>query len=685
MENSWKKPQDYTNRVPSSRFNLSGMKSTTMFQGLNYPIRFDKVMAGDRWSLDMADLLQSDPMLGPQKGAYRLTFSVWFESDFNLYGWMRENTQQTTSEILTNRKHTFSVPAIPSGSTGQRYLFADVRSGEVSEGEELSSDVVSEYLVGLADYRDPAVFRPARVSDNGTTLMYGGVVGRGGLLDYIGIPPGYQGVPSSTFNPSFENEFLADFILAYYDIMRCGFMNTQTRVSDAVNSSFIPVVGNTKDFVAAASAGPQSLLGAVGTFTDFLTSDDLDGFYRWLRNQEDGIHFSVDSDVVDSTSYDASLQQNPNPLSDPDKYYRWMFSKLVAYAMQPSGGLCCAQFRPDVYRNLLSVDVGKTKSYVSTMGGQFSIDTLRFQNKLQRVIDRFDISGGRISSWLRTLWGVETRRNFATPELLGVVSHIMDAQTITAVSQTGEIGGDSSTDVGTMRGNFSDAKKHKRINFVATEPGTLVVIAQLVPIVSYSQNIDPALRHLNFADDYNPEFSQLGFQDVPMSDYTALPTSSEEELDIGSYTVDVENLAPSWQDDTAVLDEVLGRNIAFVHLMTSTNRTHGEFSNLGSRDYWVNQRRYTRYFQRDFKYQAARFVANSEHPGESYYEFDGTKTGYSLGARNHISPYVDPLDYQYPFASQTFFDPHWYLDVWIDAKVTRKIGKRFMPNLERND
>lgn len=657
-----------------------------MFQGLNYPIRFDKVMAGDRWSIDMADLLQSDPMLGPLKGAYRITFSVWFESDFNLYGWMRDNTQQSTSEILTNRKHTFVVPAAPYVSKDTTFI-ADIDANDFSIGDGLGESDVDSYAVsGLVDYRNPLNTGPI-VLDNQDEIVRNGVVGRGGLLDFIGIPPGYMGVPKESDLPVFNNEFLADFILAYYDIMRCGFMNTQTRNSDpqtgtVTDTSFIPVVGN-RAALDYLNSVPQSLSGATSQIFDYLTARDLDDFYRWLRNQDDGFKFNVDDLVIRVGNQSLSLNDNPHQRGTDD-YWRWFFTKLVTYSMLPSGGLCAAQYRPDVYRNLLSVDVGKTKSYVQTSNGQFSIDTLRFQNKLQRVIDRFDISGGRISSWLRTLWGVETRRNFATPELLGVVSHVMDARTITAVSQTGAVGADDSTDVGTMRGNFSDAKSHKRINFVATEPGTLVVIAQLVPIVSYSQNIDPALRHLNFADDYNPEFAQLGFQDVPLSDYTALPVSETDNFELGYVSFDVQGLSESWRDDSSVLDEVLGRNIAFVHLMTSTNRTHGEFSNFGSRDYWVNQRRFTRYFQTEFKYPSAVLNTDFNTTG-SMYQYDGMKSGYSLGARNTISPYVDPLDFQYPFTSQTLFDPHWYLDVWFDCKVTRKIGKRFMPNLERND
>lgn len=677
MENSWKKPQDYTNKVPSAMHNLSGMKSTTMFQGLNYPIRFDKVMAGDRWNVDIADLLQSDPMLGPIKGAYRLTFSVWFESDFNLYSWMRDNTQQSTSEILTNRKHTFAVPAVPTIGFETFYYIDESLDNPTPVGQEVDAQ---SFRAGLVDYRDPSVAGPMEMHNSP------GVVGRGGLLDFIGIPPGYQGIPSGDpENPyRLNNSFCADYILAYLDIMRCGFMNTQTRFVDpstgvATNTSFIPIVGN-RSSIQYLSSGPQSFDGAKSNLFDYVTADDLDGFFRWLRNQDDGFNFGFDTHVVTPGNISLSLKDNPYQRGTDD-YWRWFFNKIVAYSMLSSGGLFAAQYRPDVYRNLLSVDVGKTKSYVTTESGQFSIDTLRFQNKLQRVIDRYDVSGGRISSWLRSVWGVETRRNFATPELLGVMSHVMDARTITAVSQTGEIGGDASTDVGTMRGNFDDAKKHHKLSFVATEPGTFVVIAQLVPIVSYSQNIDPALRNLNFADDYNPEFSQLGFQDVPISDYTALPTSSTFEHDSDFLSVSIEDLSSDWRESTDVLDEVVGRNIAFVHLMTSTNRTHGEFSNLGSRDYWVNQRRYTRYFTRDFKYSSA---VKSIKEANLYFS-DGVKTGYTLGARTMISPYVDPLDYQYPFASQTLFDPHWYLDVWIDAKVVRKIGKRFMPNLERND
>lgn len=681
MENSWKKPQDYTNKVPSAMHNLSGMKSTTMFQGLNYPIRFDKVMAGDRWNVDMADLLQSDPMLGPVKGAYRLTLSVWFESDFNLYGWMRDNTQQSTSEILTNRKHTFSVPAVPTDAFETFYYIDERLYDPTPVGQEVTADI---FKAGLVDYRDPSVAGPMVINEAGDSVLRPGVVGRGGLLDFIGIPPGYQGVPGDPDSvEDLFNNFCADYILAYLDIMRCGFMNTQTRYVDpstgvTTNTSFIPIVGN-RASIDYLSSGPQSLDGAKSNLFDYLTADDLDGFFRWLRNQEDGYAFSFDTGILRQASAALSLKDNPHQRGT-DQYWRWFFSKIVSYSMLSSGGLCAAQYRPDVYRNLLSVDVGKTKSYVTTESGQFSIDTLRFQNKLQRVIDRYDVSGGRISSWLRSVWGVETRRNFATPELLGVMSHVMDARTITAVSQTGEIGGDASTDVGTMRGNFDDAKKHHKLSFVATEPGTFVVIAQLVPIVSYSQNIDPALRHLNFADDYNPEFSQLGFQDVPISDYTALPTSQMYEYDANEVSFPVEILTGDWKESPDVLDEVVGRNIAFVHLMTSTNRTHGEFSNFGSRDYWVNQRRYTRYFVRDFKYSSARLDTETGN-----YLADGIKIGTTLGARTMISPYVDPLDYQYPFASQTLFDPHWYLDVWIDAKVVRKIGKRFMPNLERND
>lgn len=672
MAVEFKKPQDYVNKVPSSVFNLSHTFSSTIFQGLNVPIKFEKVRAGDRWSIDMADLIQSDPMLGPMKGAFRLTFSVWFESDFNLYGWMRDNDQQTTSEILTADRHAFQIPVFPGGSKKFTNVFDESRStlANTPIGSVIESDYVRSLgISGLQDYRDPRVFGPGIL--DGDTIVRPGAVGRGSLLDYCGFAPGYQGVSA------IKNEipyYCADFLLSYLDIMRCGFTNTQTR-DESNSSSFIPMVGNrlSIDQLYASPTSPD--MDSRNIFAN-VTLKDLDGFFKWLRNQEDGVSFGINDYLITEASQDLPFERNPYQYGSDD-YWKFFFQKIVSASCLPHGGLFSAQFRPDVYRNLLSVDVGKTKSYVDTSQGQFSIDTLRFQNKLQRVIDRFDISGGRISSWLRTLWGVETRRRFSTPELLGVMSHVMDTRTITAVAQTGSIGGDDSTDVGTMRGNVDDMRKHKRISFVASEPGTLVVIAQLVPIVSYCQNIRPELREVNFADEYNPEFAQLGYQDVPLSDYSVLSTSEPSIYDGDYVSVDTFDTVPP------DLTKVVGRNVAWVHLMTSTNRVHGEYSNFGTRDYWTLQRRYTRYFEKINSVPVV--TSHVSNLGELTYTYQGMQDVPALGATTYISPYVDPLDFQYMFADQTLLDPHWHLDVWFDCKVTRKLGKRFMPNLERND
>lgn len=683
MANSWKTPQDYTNKVPSSAFNLSNMFSSTMFQGLNYPIKFEKVRIGDRWSIDMADLLQSDPMLGPLKGSFRLTLSVWFESDFNLYGWMRDNDQQSTSVILTNNRHSFKLPLFPQLST-QRYLVFDTSDEKLSDlapGDIIqpAAGLVREAMIsGLKDLRDPSVFGPAIVN-SGRTVIKGGAVARGSLLDYAGFAPGYQGNPATQddLDTSGLNSYCADFLLAYLDIMRCGFTNTQTRIDDARSTSFIPVVGNrlSLDYYYNSPSTPD--YGLRNIFYDMPLSD-LDGFFKWLRAQEDGVDFDINSYLLDPATQNLDWSRNPYTYGS-DEYWKFFFQKYVCISLLPHGGLFAAQYRPDVYRNLLSTDVGKVNSQVSVQNGVFSIDVLRFQNKLQRVIDRYDISGGRISSWLRTLWGVETRRNFATPELLGVMSHVLDARTITAVSQTGEIGGSDSTDVGAMRANFDDMRQHKRISFVATEPGTLVVIAQLVPIVSYCQNIRPELREVSFADEYNPEFAQLGYQDVPLSDYSVLPDSKDVDWEADDVSAETFGFSDNWMNDPFYLETSVGRNVAWVHLMTSTNRCHGEYSTLGSRDYWTLQRRYTRFFERSNRLP---IISNN---GDGSYTYKGLQDIPALGASTYISPYVDPLDFQYMFADQTLLDPHWHLDVWFDCKVVRKLPKRFMPNLERND
>ena len=696
---------------------LDKIFQTTFLQGKNYPAMARKVNIGDRVRVDLRDIVNSDPMLSPLRGMYRLTFASFFCSDLNIYGWKRDNDQLELAEQLESNNYTFNLPLRPDSAKLTKF------HGPVEFTESVVLPNLYDSRFGGPCSKVPAILpsdfdyddeekQKAFESWIESNNLSG--VGRGSLLEFLGFPAGFQGVmpsKSGEFYSTAESAvFKADSIIHYLDIMRSCYTNTQTDGDEFAvgHGSFIPYQHNIHQSVNSGRVG-YSYNG--DSFYTFVPLRDLDRFFKWLRTKgPEGYFFDFnrldtairdlylgshpEEDIVfNSYSFSWYMEKNRNPfdIDDPnatlktvDLHWHFFFCRFVWTALKPHCGLFSAQYRPDVYRNLLKFG-DNVASKISTTSGSITIDTVRYANRWQQIIERFDVSGGRFTTAMRTQNGISTRQDLAVPEMLGAVTHMIDPQTITALAQTGEIGAPGSTDVGQMSSNVDSFSKHGRISFVAKTPGYFFVIFQLVPMVSYCQGIDPELRMKKFADDFNPQLTDLGFEAVPMSNYSALPTTYMQPMaELG----DIPVVVPVWSSvGNQPLNEVLGRNILWSRFMTAVNSCHGEYSTCGNRDYWVNQRRFTRYYSEELH------GLNKSGGLRSYPLFGGPNavvgsvvppdSAVILSAETVVSPYVDYMDFQYHFKDQDPYSAHWYLDLMIDYQVKSQVPKTYMGQLER--
>lgn len=439
---------------------------------------------------------------------------------------------------------------------------------------------------------------------------------RGSVLDYMGVPSGIVLPYDETgdFPDSALGRLDLGFILTYLNIFRNYYASKQEQN--------FPYIQTSKFRDTATDPIYMSF--------NHNTIAQLDDFFMALRNSTDGIDF-------DSGSLDSRLL--------------WFVNDYLPTLFNPHGGILLSTYLPDLYRNLLDDTFNTSVSRVSTAGNSFSIDTFRFQNKLQRLIDRFDVSGGRFSDWLRTVWGVATRKDMDIPELIGVSQQVVDPNQVTAQS-SGE-----GVDLGQFGGNFNKLGNHRKHSFVASTPGRLMVCLTLIPEVDYSQGIDPEIVKVNFADDFYPEFEQLGYQKVP--GYVYSPNVPVRIVRGGTssaptYTVEEDKSEP-WLGLSSV-----GKQVAWLDLQTDVNRVHGEFGNGGYYQSWILRRRF-------------------------FHRFDSFKVGEQgkvWTEKLDITHYINPLDYQYPFVGQSLDDPNWELQVGIGNRAVLPIGKRYMPNLE---
>lgn len=456
-------------------------------------------------------------------------------------------------------------------------------------------------------------FLPVNGVDSGDLSAF--AVKPSSLMNYLGVPAGYCGYRDDDGSPAemmnMSNDILcADYFLTYLDICRNFYVNNQENYIQ-----FVSDVDNDDEGATLVSRIP---LG------------DLDNCFRDLRACVDGI------DIIDGSQYPYDTES-------------WRtFNEIIRYSANINGGLVCRSYRMDLNRGLLNRDIGTFKSTVKINNGEFSIETLRYANKLQKLIDKLDLSGGRFSDWIRTVWSVKPRKHLDIPEYLGSFSqiiHMSDIVSPTAGTNDNKAVPEESrySSPGQQFGFLAGrANRGRSIKFKSDEYGTLMCIFSLVPYVSYSQGFEISRLKTKWADRFTPDMAQLGWQDVSMKELYALPVYGHRTPS------DPNNTEPNTED----YNEVVGKKVAWSEYMGGLNRTFGLFAYGQSLDYWALGRSYIT-------------VNTAEDLSEV---FDSTT-------------YMRPDLFNYAFTDVKASANNFRLKCHFNIQVRRPIPKRTMPKL----
>ena len=645
MSTNLRVPLNYTEDVKRAVHELPCVKRATMHPGLLVPAYYRRMKRGEKFIFSTPQMLiQSQPTLAPVLGTYRLRVEWYFNSDANHYGWIDNNSRLTTDEVLSRRHHTFS-PNLYGCSELNDYGFKNFPS----------TNPLSEN--NITSYRD-------------LLTTFGN--GRGSLLDFCGVTPGYIPNGYSSGSNIYGNIFNLDMILTYLNIIRCYHVNQQF--------PSVPYV--------ARPLIQEKHVNNVSTFNVFNTFDveDLDNLFMFLRYCDNGVHFptfvyngeiprplNLYRDVFDVNGYDGDeldvILNHDVPLK-----YRKAVAKFMNYLRCVSfenSGLFCTEYAPDLYRNLLNKDADLLRSIVQITTGTnaqgqqvqgIAITEFRYANRLQEIYERIQPFGGKDSTISRTRWGITSNREYDIPELICVQTEYIDTNAITSNNSGTAVAEGIENVPGDLSGNVNTRKYNSgKQKFTANTSGTLMAIVSILPLVDYSENIEHHLLQNNFEDEFSPQMAQRGFESVPQSDFIALPTfeyDSEFDGDVQIVHLNLKN----------EMDNVVGKQVAWLHDIAITHRTHGEFARFGELENWCLTRNYMKLV----------------------YPINPTGAGIPLEppfaeARGEviISPYANPLDWQYPFVSTSVKDPNWYIQCVFDVKDVSPVGYRFMPTLGR--
>lgn len=305
----------------------------------------------------------------------------------------------------------------------------------------------------------------------------------------------------------------------------------------------------------------------------------------------------------------------------------------------PLGGLWQACYMPDRMNVILSDTFFKNNVStvtVSTVGDSFQVDQLVTAKKLWNSRNNDVITNGTFKDWIRVHFGVTPKIMDDMPTFCGATSSDILFEDIRATTSA-KIG-DSDQYLGDKGSSAMGYGDSRRFNIEVDRPGYIMAIATLIPRVDYYQFTERYVRHTKLSDMFRPEFNGIGYQDVLISD---LNTEFPEGWD-ASAVVSVDNNP---------FAQAVGKQPAWIEYMTAVNKIRGTFCTTERS--WV----------------LARDMRADKNPDAA--------TGPALNTV--YSAYIDPADWNQPFADQSSTAQNFYAQFYLRHHVRSTVLKRLRP------
>lgn len=628
-------------KIPKGYHDLGFRYHTTLAPGCFSPIFAFESLPADSMEYGFHGQLESFPMLAPCLDGFKFRMTYHYCNLANWYGYLDNDSKTQTTDFVSKMNFWTFVPLpvnVLSRTTSSAIWKSLFQNGyPTSISSKLANDQAGWMNPSLASniYLD-GVAPGSLLNRLGVPV---GVSGRySSSADFL-----LAKNPVPTANIFTRADFLAlrinlHKVLAYMDAYRASLVNLQESYC-----YYIGVVLNNQSEVYAESGDEISVTDVNSQWMyDYgyksISLESLDNFFMFLRTWTNNPNYDttgsalnidlstlsrLNSFIRNAADYMCKAVGLDDPVSDPSRAYvacsalRYFIEvtglimpdliittaeyklldaicsgeyrqSILACYLTPylvNGGLLLTTYEMDLNRALLSSNVGNTKSSVDTSSGSFTIDTFRFRNAVQKAIDKFDLSGGRLSSWLRTLWKVKPDKSLDKAELLHVASSYIGNTDIISTANTLDVTGTGDSTLGSslaqQAGYTIGRVDGDTDHYLSDSYGVFICCGSLIPIVSYSQGMDSCDFHLNFQDCFLPDYASFGYQGVPV-----------RELAAQLRCVNNNSLTQFRAPVPPQLDSVVGKRVAWQEYRTAVDRATGNFAIGGPLSYWTFARFY---------------------------------------------------------------------------------------------
>jgi hypothetical protein len=261
-----------------------------------------------------------------------------------------------------------------------------------------------------------------------------------------------------------------------------------------------------------------------------------------------------------------------------------MFGDLVNSQTNKLGGMLLKTYDSDIFNNWIQTDwidgaggISEITSIdITANDGKLTMDALNLQQKVYNMLNRIAVSGGTYRDWLETVYTAGKYLDRPeTPVFIGGMTQYIEFDEVISKSATEtEYGSQPLGDIAAI-GRGGKPLNNGHIHYQCEEPGYIMGLMAITPMIDYSQGNDFDLNLQTIDDLHKPALDGIGYQDL-IQEQMVGETSTYNG---GSSISNLKHLAAN-------------KTVAWIDYMTNYNRTYGDFAAGEVLDFMVLNRRY---------------------------------------------------------------------------------------------
>ena len=261
-----------------------------------------------------------------------------------------------------------------------------------------------------------------------------------------------------------------------------------------------------------------------------------------------------------------------------------MFNDLINSQTEKLGGMLLKTYDSDIFNNWVKTDwidgaggiTEITSIDITANDGKLTMDALNLQQKVYNMLNRIAVSGGTYRDWLETVYTAGKYLDRPeTPVFIGGMTQYIEFDEVVSKSATETTYGNQPLGDIAAIGRGGKPLNNGHVHYQCEEPGYIMGLMAITPMVDYSQGNDFDLNLQTIDDLHKPALDGIGYQDL-IQEQMVGETSVYEN---GGSINNIKHLAAN-------------KTVAWIDYMTNYNRTFGDFAAGEALDFMVLNRRY---------------------------------------------------------------------------------------------